>query len=90
MNYENRIKKLEEALLPPVSAPALSPQERRTKILQILRPMIERIEDPDERRSFRSDLRTDFDVVTDEEAEEFCNVCYHALQLSRGHNGGQI
>lgn len=83
-NYENRIKKLEEALAP-VLAPALSHQERRTEMLKILRPMIERIEDPDERRRLRSDLRTDFDVVTDEEAEQFCNVCYHALQLSRGH-----
>lgn len=89
MNYENRIKKLEEAL-PPVSAPALSPQERRTEILEFLRPIIERIKDPTERRRLRVDLQSDLDDVTDKAAEEFCNAVHHARQLAKRHGRGEM
>ncbi len=88
-NYENRIKKLEEALAP-VLAPALSHQERRAEILKIFRPIIERVKDPDERRRFRVDLQTDLDDVTDKAAEEFCNAVHHARQLSKRHAGGEM
>jgi ribosome recycling factor len=87
-NLNGRVKKLESLIIPPPPPPPVrSAQERRLEVLKVLRPIIERTEDPESRRQLRADLRSDLDEVTKEEAEEFINLVYHAVQLSKHHQG---
>jgi|GEM_PF-3925315 len=89
-NVIGRLKKLEADLISTLQEPATSVQERRAKFLEVLRPVIESIEDFEERRKLRAELKSDFDEVSDKEAEDCCNFCYHAINLAHLRSGGEV